>query len=220
MTIFTRVIVQPRGGGKPLEIFDSAEAPTTEVDTLLARYEKRFGEAIDTAFTEAPGVQGPVSIGWLFAVPDDFELPGPGEDYEMVLIPLIVDEDTLERVSLFMRMAEQRQEAQQLFDRGDLRALHIATLAQRDPSEEPDVSSSPPRSAQRSNDPSTAGASGSQETVSCSLCSTFAQKTGSTDPPIRSPNDWPGQEQVVGFQHLSADPPRQTTHGRYIGRRR
>jgi hypothetical protein len=140
MIIFTRVIVQPRGGGDPVENFDSAEDPSTEVDTWLAGYQGRFGEPIDTAFTVAPGIEGPVSIGWLFAVPDSFELPGPSEDFEMVLIPMMVDEESLEEVSLFLRLAEQRQGLQQLFERGDLEGLHIATLAQRDPADEPEVS--------------------------------------------------------------------------------
>jgi hypothetical protein len=135
--IYTRVILQPVGGGEPVETFDIPEDPTVEVDTLLATYTNRFGAPFEFAFTAAPDIEGPIEIGWLFAVPHTFQVPGPPEQFEMVLIPMFDDSETGNRISLFLRMAEQREQFQGLFDRGVLTEFHTATLAQRDPDQQP-----------------------------------------------------------------------------------
>lgn len=138
MQIHTRVILTPRGGGEPLEIFDSPEGPSAEADTVLASYTARFGEPIETAWTEAEGVEGPISLGWVFQVPESFELPGPPEEFEMVLIPMLEAEGSL--VSLFVSLAQQRARAEELLASGAVDTLHLATLAQRDPGDTPEIS--------------------------------------------------------------------------------
>ena len=140
MEIWARVILQPRGGGAPVEIFDALEDPTVKVDTLLAIYTQRFGAPFEFSFTLSPDIEGPIKVGWLFDVPPTLEVPGPPEQFEMVLIPMVDDPDTGNRTSLFLRMAEEHQQFQQLFDRGDLDGFHTATLAQRDPDQEPQLS--------------------------------------------------------------------------------
>ena len=140
MLIWTRVILQPRGGGEVVETFDAPEDPTVEVDTLLAIYTQRFGVPIEFSFTLVPDLEGPIKVGWLFAVPSTIQVPGPPEQFEMVLIPMFDDLDTGMRTSLFLRMAEQREQFQGLFDEGLMSELHTATLAQRDPNQAPQFS--------------------------------------------------------------------------------
>lgn len=139
--IVTRVILQPLGGGQPVETFDSEESREVEVDTVLAVYSRRFGPPTETAYTQVPGINGPVSLGWVFQVPQRFEVPGPKEDFEMVLIPMFDDPESQERVSLFLRLAEQRQQFQEAFDRGDVDSFTRATLEQREPDEPPSFKS-------------------------------------------------------------------------------
>jgi hypothetical protein len=136
MRIVTRVILQPYGGGVPVEVFDRFEDEPVEVDTLLSTYTRSFGSPFELALTAAPGVDGPVAIGWLFDVPESFELPGAVEDFEMVLIPMFDDPETGERTSVFLRLAETRQAFQGMLERGDIDALTTATLAWRDPDEQ------------------------------------------------------------------------------------
>lgn len=90
MHIVTRVVLQPRSAGEVLATFDSPEG---DVDpyTVLDRYTVRFGDPHDVAVTELPGLPEPVAIGWAFAVPSDMKLPGPPEDFEMLLIPMVPD---------------------------------------------------------------------------------------------------------------------------------
>lgn len=108
MEIITRCSLQPRGGGELLEMFDTPEEPTVEAETLLASYIGRFGEPFEVAYTNSPNIEGPVSIGWVFDIPPNFEMPGPLEQFEMVLIPLVADPDTRARSSLFLSLAEQK----------------------------------------------------------------------------------------------------------------
>jgi hypothetical protein len=138
--IITRVDLEPRGGGEVVETFDSPEDPTVEVDTLLAHYTQKFGEPFEYAFTGSPEHEGQIRIGWLFDIPSTFEVPGPPEQFEMVLIPMFDDADTGNRTSLFLRLAEQRQQFQGLLDQGVVTAFHIATLGQRDADQEPQIS--------------------------------------------------------------------------------
>ena len=140
MEILTRVILQPVGGGEPVEMFDAPEDPAVEVDTLLASYTQRFGAPFEFSFTLAPDIEGPIKVGWLFAVPSNLKVPGPPEEFEMVIIPMVDDPDTGQRTSLFLHMAEQHQQFQDLFDSGDLDEFHTATLAQRDPDQEAQLS--------------------------------------------------------------------------------
>lgn len=135
MQIRTRVIVTPRGGGEPLEIFDSVEDPSLEVDFLLATYTARFGEHVEVAWTEAPGVTEPVSLGWVFDVPAQFELPGPHGDFEMVLVPM-VEVEGAGLVSLFVWLAQEKQAAEQLLAEGKVDTLHVVTLPQREVGED------------------------------------------------------------------------------------
>jgi hypothetical protein len=136
MRIITRVILQPYGGGEPVEVFDRFEEESVEVDTLLHQYTQAFGSPFDVALTAVPGLDGPVAIGWLFAVPDSFLLPGPTDAFEMVLIPMFDDAGTDERTSIFLRLAETRQAFQGMLERGEIDALTTATLAWGDPAEQ------------------------------------------------------------------------------------
>lgn len=141
MTIITRVIVQPLGGGQPLNDFYRPEDETTEFDTILAVYTRSFGEPFEIALTQVPGVEKPIMIGWLFSVPDTFDLPGPSEQFEMVLIPMFDDLDAGgERTSIFLRLDEQRRAFQGMFDRGVADSLTTATAAWREPDEQAQLS--------------------------------------------------------------------------------
>jgi hypothetical protein len=133
--ILSRVTIQPRGGGEPVESFDSRPDDRLEVDTLLSSYTRRFGDPIETAHTAVPGIAEPVDIGWVFDVPASFVVPGAHADFEMVVIPMIQVEGTDRLESLFVAMAAERRDFQALFDDGALDELHIATLEQRDADE-------------------------------------------------------------------------------------
>lgn len=131
--IVTRVVVQPAGGGEPIETFDSTRDETEEVDTLLAAYSSRFSPPTELALTSVPGVTEPVAIGWVFRVPENFEVPGSREEFEMVLIPMFDNPGTGERLSVFATLAEERSEMRALFDEGVLDELHEISLHQREP---------------------------------------------------------------------------------------
>lgn len=134
--IITRVILQPRGGGEPLETFDSPEPPEVEADTLLAVYKARFGEPIDVAYTQLPDL-GEVQIGCVFHVPEPMVLPGPHEEFEMLLVPMVDDPAVENSVSLFLQLAEHRRQFEELFDAGKFDEFRQVTLKQRNPGEQP-----------------------------------------------------------------------------------
>ena len=71
----TRVIIWPRGGGEEVESFIVDEPSDLPGDEWLAHYEERFGAPSETAFTDTE-FGASVNIGWVFAVPDTFEVPG------------------------------------------------------------------------------------------------------------------------------------------------
>lgn len=121
MNIVTRVILQPRGGGEPVEIFDSDEGDVA-LEALLPAYLERFGEPLDLALTELPEADEPVTIGWVFPVPPAMEVPGASADFEMILIPMI-DDESGDRVSAFVRLAEDRQLFEGLFEAGEIDRL-------------------------------------------------------------------------------------------------
>lgn len=134
MQIYTRVVVQPLGGGEPVRMFDRPEDPgIVDFDTILASYSQRFGEPFEVAYTLVPDIEGRIQIGWVFAVPQDVEVPGSLEKLEMLLIPMFDDLNTGKRLGLFLSMARTRQRFQDLFDSGDLDELHTFTAPQRDP---------------------------------------------------------------------------------------
>jgi hypothetical protein len=136
----TRVIIQPRGGGELVEMFDTPEDQTVQADALLAHYAQKFGAPFEFSFTLARDIEGPIEIGWLFAVPNTIEVPGPHEQFEMVLIPMFDDPDTGERTSLFLRMAERGEQFHGLFEDGVVTEYQTATLVRPDADEQPQPS--------------------------------------------------------------------------------
>jgi hypothetical protein len=134
MQIYTRVVVQPLGGGETVTTFDGREDPkTVDFDTILASYSQRFGDPFEVAYTTSSDIKGPIQIGWVFAVPDKIEVPASLEDFEMLLIPMFDDLNTGERLSLFLSMARKGQQFRDLFDGGAFDELHTFTAPQRDP---------------------------------------------------------------------------------------
>jgi hypothetical protein len=114
--IVTRVVVQPREDGEPVEIFDREEG---ELDPHRVQdyYVASFGEPHDFAFTEVDDLPEPVAIGWAFAVPTELEVPGSHEDFELLLIPMIPDPcgaetDAESLQSLFVCQARERRDFQ------------------------------------------------------------------------------------------------------------
>lgn len=132
----TRVTVQPRGGGNPVDAFDSTVPAGIEPDTMRAYYTQRFGEPLDDAYTDGPSGSR-VDIGWVFEVPAQFELPGPPDEFEMVVIPVTEDpEQPGMLVSVWLLLAEQRAKFEQLVDEGKVDRLVVVSLPERQPGEE------------------------------------------------------------------------------------
>ena len=132
-----RVIIQPRGGGDPVETFLSPVPPNVELDTMRAFYAERFGDSLDSAFTEVPSV-GRVTIGWVFKVPDGFTLPGPAEKFEMLIVPMVEDPDRRGGlVSVWVELAKERAQFEHLFNEGKLDTLTMVEERQRAPGDSP-----------------------------------------------------------------------------------
>lgn len=132
MQIITRAVIQSVNDGEVVETFDTPEDERLEADQLLARYSAVFGEPLDLAYTRIESIDVPVNIGWVFAVPERFTVPGKYEDFELLLIPMITDSDDHTLVSLFVRLAEQRREFQHLHQTGVVDSFSVVTLPQRD----------------------------------------------------------------------------------------
>ena len=65
-------------------------------------------------------------------VPDSFEVPGPNEAFEMVLIPSIVDRDAPSKVvPLFKRLAEQRAQFEGMYKDGVIDRLVVFEQPQK-----------------------------------------------------------------------------------------
>lgn len=80
---------------------------------------------------------GPVQIGWVFHAPDYMVLPGPHEQFEMILVPMVEDPTGGAPVSLFVQLARQGRDLQEMFDAGELDEFHHVTLKQRRSDEQP-----------------------------------------------------------------------------------
>lgn len=138
MELFSRYVLQSRGGGEVVEMFDG-DIEDLEFDTLEAVYTKRFGEALDTAWTTDP-LAGNVTLGWVFGVPDNVEVQGDHDDFEMLVIPMFYDlDDGRRKVSLFVRLAQQRAAFEAGVADGTIDHYVHAELEQRDPDEEPRI---------------------------------------------------------------------------------
>jgi hypothetical protein len=132
LQLVTRAVVQPSGGGEPVDIFDLPLPPELEADLLLAYYTQTLGEPLEAAIAEVAGVDGPVPVGWVFEVPESFEVPGAHAEFELVVVPMVADAEA-GLASLFARLAEQRAEFEALQAEGQLDSLAIVERPQRRP---------------------------------------------------------------------------------------
>ena len=90
---WTQSIVEPRkSGGKAVDTSVTEVPADIDFDGLLGFYAEQLGDPIDAAYTDIPDV-GRIDIGWVFDVPDGWDLPGPRDTYQMVVIPLVQDPD-------------------------------------------------------------------------------------------------------------------------------
>jgi hypothetical protein len=123
-------------------VFDASSGPEVEARLRTSSTRNslpRFGEPIDDAYSDPAGL-GHLTIGWVFPVPDFFEIPGPRDDFEVVVIPMLWDPDEAGPTeALFVNLARQRQEFEALRRDGAVDKLVVVDLHQRAPDEPPDV---------------------------------------------------------------------------------
>lgn len=131
MQIITRAVIQSISDGEVVETFDNPERATRSgpaAGPLLAGVRR----TVRPGYTRVEGLDEPVNIGWVFAVPERFTVPAQHDDFELLLIPMVTDPDDRSLVSLFVRLAEQRQEFQHLHEGGVADSFTVVTLPQRD----------------------------------------------------------------------------------------
>ncbi len=94
-----QAIFWPKGGGTPLK--DNVFPLPTGVDPASLRdlFERMFGEVQETAYTVEDDKR--INIGWIFQAPDGVTAGMKPEDLELVIIPLLVDPENGEYVSMF-----------------------------------------------------------------------------------------------------------------------
>jgi len=131
-----QAIVWPKGGGEVLQDEVIPLRPEVEPDTMLAYFEDRYGQAIDSAHTVEDGQR--YEIGWVFDAPTDLDLGVDPSGLELVVIPLLTDPETGKDECLFIYQAR-------------LKADFLATAAAHDvnvtvvtiPQHEPGAESQP-----------------------------------------------------------------------------
>jgi len=94
-----QAIIWPKGGGAPLK--DTVFPLPTGVDpsTLRALFERMFGEVQETAYTVEDDKR--LNIGWVFNAPDNVKVAADAGEVELVIIPLLVDPENGEYVTMF-----------------------------------------------------------------------------------------------------------------------
>ncbi len=103
-----QAIIWPKGGGAPLK--DTVFPLPTGVDpsALRALFERMYGEVQETAYTVEEGKR--LNIGWAFNPPDSFKVAADAGEVELVIIPLLVDPENGEYVSMFRYQARMKAE--------------------------------------------------------------------------------------------------------------
>jgi hypothetical protein len=130
--LYSKVIIEPKGGGEPVNTFTSPLPPDVELDTVRSYYCQRFGEPTEVAFTETSGL-GRVAIGWVFDLPEDFDVSGPPENLEMLLVPMVADNaDPNVLQSAFLCMEEEKAEFRRLHEGGKFDSYVEHTAPQRE----------------------------------------------------------------------------------------
>ncbi len=101
-----QAIIWPKGGGEPLK--DTVFPLPTGVDpsTLRALFERMFGEVQETAYTVEDDKR--LNIGWVFNAPDSVKVAADAGEVELVIIPLLVDPENGEYVSMFRYQARMK----------------------------------------------------------------------------------------------------------------
>lgn len=105
---WTQVIVQPKAGGEPVHTSVTEVPDDVEFDSLLGYYTELLGEPYEAAYADVEEL-GRVDVGWVFEVPQSFDLSGVRHEYEFVVVPLIEDPDDPEAlISAGVHMAQLR----------------------------------------------------------------------------------------------------------------
>ncbi len=110
----SRIVIWPRGGGEILEQFDSDMPEEVMPARMLAYFQGILGNPpLEIAYTDGP-VGESIAIGWVFPVPPSFEVPGPLDEFELVVIPMVQDPESPEDLVPFA--IETRRELAELKD--------------------------------------------------------------------------------------------------------
>ena len=130
----SRIIIWPRGGGEILDQFDSEMPEEVIPQRMLAYFQKILGAVpLELAYTEDADGES-VSIGWVFPVPQTFEVPGPLDEFEMVVIPMVEDPESPEDLVPFaIDSRRQLAELKDLQKRGIIDDVFVITLDQEVP---------------------------------------------------------------------------------------
>ena len=63
-----------------------------DFDDLLEFFVEQLGEPEDTAYADVDGL-GRIDVGWVFAVPEGFDVAVDRADHELVVVLLVEDDD-------------------------------------------------------------------------------------------------------------------------------
>jgi len=103
-----QAIIWPKGGGEPLKDTVFPLPTGTDPSTLRALFERMFGEVQETAYTVDDDKR--LNIGWVFNAPDNVKVAADAGEVELVIIPLLVDPENGEYVSMFRYQARMKAE--------------------------------------------------------------------------------------------------------------
>ncbi len=103
-----QAIIWPKGGGSPLKETVFPLPAGTDPSTLRAQFEGMFGPVQETAYTVEDDER--VDIGWVFVAPDNVKTAMDPGDLELVVVPLLMDPESGEFVSMFRYQARMKAE--------------------------------------------------------------------------------------------------------------